>query len=164
LQPTVTRVSEDQIFVPSPTPDLPSPTPTSPPTNTPVDTPIPTPSATEDAAAGAIVSGNGPQAISVSTAAETNAGQPGVAKTVPEVLPDGLVAIKVTAESDIYVQITADGVQYFAGNLSRGQSTDWIVGYTYSVYTTSGVNTMFTNNQGAQFHMGTEPGEMVYNL
>jgi cytoskeleton protein RodZ len=28
LQPTVTRVSEDQIFVPSPTPDLPSPTTT----------------------------------------------------------------------------------------------------------------------------------------
>lgn len=164
LQPTVTRVSEDQIFVPSPTPDLPSPTPTAPPTNTPVNTAVPTPSATEDAASGAIVSGNGPQAISVSTAADTNTGQPGVAKTVPEQLPDGLVAIKVTAESDLYVEIAADGVQYFAGNLAQGQSTDWIVGHTYSVYTTSGANTLFTNNQGTQFHMGTEPGEMRYEL
>ena len=44
LQPTVTRVSEDQIFVPSPTPDLPSPTATTVtvPTQTPVDTPAPT--------------------------------------------------------------------------------------------------------------------------
>ena len=164
LQPTVTRVSEDQIFVPSPTPDLPSPTPTAPPTNTPVDTPIPSPSATEDAAAGAVGNTDQPQAISVSTAAETNTGQPGVAKTVPDQLPDGLVAIKITAESDLYIQITADGVQYFAGNLAQGQSTDWIVGYTFSVYTTSGSNTQFTNNQGTQFHMGTEPGEMTYQL
>jgi cytoskeleton protein RodZ len=164
LQPTVTRVSEDQIFVPSPTPDLPSPTPTAPPTNTPVDTPVPTPSVTEDAASGAIVNGSGPQAISVSTAAETNTGQPGVAKTVPDQLPDGLVAIKITAEAEIYIQITADGVQYFAGSLSQGQATDWIVGHTFSVYTTSGVNTIFTNNQGTQFHMGTEPGEIVYQL
>jgi cytoskeleton protein RodZ len=164
LQPTVTRVSEDQIFVPSPTPDLPSPTATLQPTNTPENTPVPTPSATEDAASGAIVNGNGPQAISVSTAADTNTGQPGIARTVSDNLPDGLVAIKVTAEADLYVQITADGVQYYAGNLSQGQSTDWIVGHTFTVYTTSGVNTQFTNNQGSQFHMGTEPGEVVYNL
>jgi cytoskeleton protein RodZ len=164
LQPTVTRVSEDQIFVPSLTPDLPTATPTSPPTNTPVDTPVPSPSATEDAAAGAVGNSDQPQAISVSTAAETNTGQPGVAKTVPDQLPDGLVAIKITAESDLYIQITADGVQYFAGNLTQGQSTDWIVGYTFSVYTTSGSNTLFTNNQGTQFHMGTEPGEMTYQL
>ena len=164
LQPTVTRVSEDQIFVPSPTPDLPSPTPTSPATSTPADTAVPSPSATEDAAAEAIGNTDQPQAISVSTAAETNTGQPGVAKTVPDQLPDGLVAIKITAESDIYVQVAADGVQYYAGNLAQGQSTDWIVGHTFSVYTTSGANTQFTNNQGTQFHMGTEPGEMVYQL
>ena len=164
LQPTVTRVSEDQIFVPSPTPDLPSPTPTSQATNTPVDTPVPSPSATEDAAAGAVGNTDPPQAISVSTAADANTGQPGIAKTVPDQLPDGLVAIKITAESDLYVQITADGVQYYAGNLPQGQATDWIVGHTFSVYTTSGSNTLFTNNQGTQFHMGTEPGEMTYQL
>jgi cytoskeleton protein RodZ len=162
LQPTVTRVSEDQIFVPSPTPDLPSPTATLAATSTPQNTPEPTPSATEDAAAGAVA--NEPQAISVSTAAETNTGQPGIAKTVPDSLPDGLVAIKITAESDLFIQVSADGVQYFAGDLSQGQSTDWIVGHTFSVYTTSGVNTLFTNNQGTQFHMGTESGEIVYQL
>lgn len=164
LQPTVTRVSEDQIFVPSPTPELPSPTATAPPTLAPIDTPVPTPAPTEDAAAGAAANSTQVQAISVSTAADTNSGQPGIAKTVPDQLPDGLVAIKVTAESDIYVQITADGVQYFAGNLAQGDATDWIVGHTFSVYTTSGVNTVFTNNQGTQFHMGTEQGEIVYQL
>ncbi len=164
LQPTVTRVSEDQIFVPSPTPNIPSPTATSLPTITPVNTPVPTAVATEDVAAGAAANSTQIQAISVSTAADTNTGQPGIAKTVPDQLPDGLVAIKVTAQTDIYVQITADGVQYFAGNLTQGQATDWIVGYTFSVYTTSGANTLFTNNQGTQFHMGTEQGEVVYQL
>ena len=164
LQPTVTRVSEDQIFVPSPTPDLPSPTPTPKPTLAPVATATLEPSPTEDAGAGAV--GNSPaiQAISVSTAADASSGQPGVAKTVPDQLPEGLVAIKITGESDIYVQIAADEVQYFEGNLGQGQSTDWIVGYTFSVYTTSGSNTQFTNNQGTQFQMGTEPGEIVYQL
>lgn len=163
LQPTVTRVSEDQIFVPSPTPDLPSPTPTAPPTAPPADTPTPEQPATEDPAEGAIQNTQ-PQAISVSTAAETNTGQPGIARTVSEQLPDGLVAIKVTAQSDLYLQISADGMQYFAGSLAQGQSTDWIVGHTFSVYTTSGANTLFTNNQGTQFYMGTEAGEVVYSL
>jgi len=164
LQPTVTRVSEDQIFVPSPTPDLPSPTPTPKATQTPLATATQAPSPTEDAAAGA--AGNAPtiQAISVSTATDASTGQPGVARSVPDQLPDGLAAIKITAESDIYVQIAADGVQYFEGNLAQGQSTDWIIGHTFTVYTTSGASTLFTNNQGTQFHMGTEPGEMVYQL
>lgn len=164
LQPTVTRVSEDQIFVPSPTPELPSPTPTPKATLTPAATATAEPSATEDAAAGAVSNSPPIQAISVSTAADANADQPGVAKTVSDQLPDGLVAIKITGETDIYVQIVADGVQYFEGNLSQGQSTDWIIGHTFSVYTTSGGNTLFTNNQGTQFHMGTEQGEIVYQL
>ncbi len=164
LQPTVTRVSEDQIFVPSPTPDLPTPTTTPLPTIPPVETPTSIVPATQETGAGVIQSTDQPQAISVSTAADANSGQPGVARTVSEQLPDGLVAIKVTAQSDIYVQIAADGMQYFAGNLTQGQSTDWIVGHTFSVYTTSGGNTLFTNNQGTQFYMGTEPGEVVYSL
>ncbi len=164
LQPTVTRVSEDQIFVPSPTPDLPTPTTTPLPTVPPIETPTPIMSAAEESGAGAIQSTDQPQAISVSTAADANGGQPGISRTVSEQLPDGLVAIKVTAQSDIYVQIAADGMQYFAGNLPQGQSTDWIVGHTFSVYTTSGANTLFTNNQGTQFYMGTEPGEVVYSL
>lgn len=162
LQPTVTRVSEDQIFVPTLTPEPPTPTATSIPTALPTETPAPPTAANIEPSSDSI--GNQPQAISVSTAAETNAGQPGVARTVPNQLPDGLVAIKVTAQTDLYVQIAADGMQYFAGNLAQGQSTDWIVGHTFSVYTTSGANTLFTNNQGTQFYMGTEPGEVVYAL
>lgn len=164
LQPTVTRVSEDQIFVPSPTPDLPSPTVTAQPTQTPVDTPVPTPSATEDAGSGAIQNSDGPGAISVTTPADASNGQPGIARTVDAELPNGAVAIKITAQSDIYVQITSDGVQYFQGNLATGESTDWIVGHTFTVYTTSGANTLFTNNQGTQFYMGTEPGDVQYTL
>lgn len=164
LQPTVTRVSEDQIFVPSPTPDLPSPTATSLPTQTPVNTPVPTPSATEDVVSGAIQNNGEPGAISVTTPTDSSNGEPGIAKTVDAELPNGAVAIKVTAQSDIYVQITSDGVQYFQGNLASGESTDWIVGHTFTVYTTSGVNTLFTNNQGTEFYVGTEAGEVVYNL
>lgn len=166
LQPTVTRVSEDQIFVPSPTPSLPSPTPTPKATLTPVATATLVPSPTEDpASSAAAVSTSAPiEAISVTTPVEQAIDQPGIARTVPNQLPNGLVAIKVTAETDLYVQIVADGVQYFEGNLSQGQSTDWIVGHTFSVYTTSGANTLFTNNQGTQFHMGTEPGEVIYQL
>lgn len=165
LQPTVTRVSEDQIFVPSLTPDLPSPTATLVPTEVPADTPTPVPAApTEDPAAGAIVNSPPIQAISVETPAESSNGESGIARTVPSELPNGAVAIRITAESDIYVQIAADGIQYFQGNLVQGQSTDWIIGHGFSVYTTSGINTLFTNNQGAQFHMGTEPGEVVYEL
>ena len=164
LQPTVTRVSEDQLFVPTLTPELPTATATAIPTAVPSETPAPPPAAPNDAAPDSTSTSDQPQAISVSTAAETNVGQPGVARTVSDQLPDGLVAIKVTAQSDLYVQIAADGMQYFAGNLAQGQSTDWIVGHTFSVYTTSGANTLFTNNQGTQFYMGTEPGEIVYSL
>lgn len=164
LQPTVTRVSEDQIFVPSPTPDLPSPTATAKPTQTPVNTPVPIPSATEDVVSGAIQNNSQPGAISVQTPAESSNGEAGIAKTVDAELPNGAVAIKITAQTDLYVQITSDGVQYFQGNLTAGNSTDWIVGHTFTVYTTSGANTLFTNNQGTQFYMGTEPGEIVYNL
>ena len=164
LQPTVTRVSEDQIFVPSPTPDLPSPTATTLPTQTPVDTPVPTPSATEDAVSGAIQNTDQPGAISVTTPTDSSNGEPGVARTVDAELPNGAVAIRITAQSDIFVQISADGVQYFQGNLATGESTDWIVGHTFTVFTTSGANTLFTNNQGTQFYKGTEPGEIVYNL
>jgi cytoskeleton protein RodZ len=164
LQPTVTRVSEDQIFVPSPTPDLPSPTTTALPTQTAVNTPEPTLTPTDDAAAGAIQNTEQPGAISVTTPADASNGEPGVARTVDAELPNGAVAIKITAQSDIYVQITSDGVQYFQGNLATGESTDWIVGHTFTVYTTSGANTLFTNNQGTQFYMGTEPGEIVYSL
>ncbi|MEZ4507357.1 MAG: helix-turn-helix domain-containing protein [Thermomicrobiales bacterium] len=164
LQPTVTRVSEDQIFVPSPTPDLPTPTATSAPTETPSATMTPLPSPTEDAASGAIQSSNGPGAISVTTPTDSSNGEPGIARTVDAELPNGAVAIKITAQADIYVQITSDGVQYFQGNLSMGQSTDWIVGHTFTVYTSSGTNTLFTNNQGTQFYMGTETGEAIYYL
>ncbi|MCA9860075.1 MAG: helix-turn-helix domain-containing protein [Thermomicrobiales bacterium] len=166
LQPTVTRVSEDQIFVPSPTPDLPTPTATAVPTEIPVDPPTETvpPPATEDAAAGAISNSPQIQAISVETPADSSTGESGIARSVPSELPNGAVAIRITAQADIYVQIAADGVQYFQGNLVQGESTDWIVGHTFSVYTTSGANTLFTNNQGTQFVMGTEQGEVVYTL
>jgi hypothetical protein len=119
---------------------------------------------TEDAASGAIQNNNQPGAISVTTPTDSSNGEPGIARTVDAELPNGAVAIKVTAQTDIFVQITSDGVQYFQGDLVTGESTDWIIGHTFTVYTTSGSNTLFTNNQGAQFHMGTEPGEIVYTL
>jgi cytoskeleton protein RodZ len=160
LQPTVTRVSDDAIFAPSPTPDLPTPTPTLPPSPVPTETPVLT--------AVAASAHQGAQPIeSTKETTQTSGGEAvssGIVQVLPQELPDDVAAIMVTALSDIYVQIAADGVLYFEGSLAEGQSTDWVVGSDFSVYTNSGVNTQFTNHQGTKFLMGAEPGEVVYSL
>ncbi|MGD9711817.1 MAG: helix-turn-helix domain-containing protein [Thermomicrobiales bacterium] len=153
LQPTVTPVSDELIFIPSPTPLIPTPTPTS--------TPSPEPTATEqlastqtpdeDVAAQQTASGQ-TQTNDLTTAEQ------------PAALPAGQAAIKVTATQAIALQIAVDGRVVFNGILEEGQSTGWATGSTFDVYTSSGVNTVFTNHQGVEFRMGEEPGEVVYYL
>jgi cytoskeleton protein RodZ len=75
-----------------------------------------------------------------------------------------VTGITITASADIYVEVTADGVSVYAGNLPSGQSTQQFVGSNFNVYTTSGQNTVFTNSCGATFQMGYETGEANYVL
>lgn len=76
-----------------------------------------------------------------------------------------VTSINVTAvDSAIYVVVTADGTTVFDGNLEPGQMTGAIVGSTFTVYTSIGAATEFTNACGESFHMGTESGEVTYTL
>lgn len=82
----------------------------------------------------------------------------------PVVDQSGMTSISVTALSDIYVTITADGVIQYEGNLAAGESTAHVAGASFEVYTTWGAQTQFTNACGVQFSMGSEEGETTYAL
>jgi hypothetical protein len=73
-------------------------------------------------------------------------------------------SINVTANVEIYLTITADGVTVFDGFLPAGSSSGAVVGSTFEVYTSSGTNTVFTNACGDTFNMGFEEGEATYFL
>lgn len=75
-----------------------------------------------------------------------------------------LTSIDVTADSDIYLIITVDGLTVFDGTLPAGASSGPVVGTSFEVYTSSGVNTNFTNACGEYFKMGFEEGEVTYVL
>ncbi|MGC4191225.1 MAG: hypothetical protein QM589_08660 [Thermomicrobiales bacterium] len=76
-----------------------------------------------------------------------------------------ITSINVTAvNSSIYVVVTADGVTVFDGNLDPGQMTGAIAGSNFTVYTSIGAATEFTNACGETFFMGNETGEVTYTL
>lgn len=77
---------------------------------------------------------------------------------------DFLTSINVTADVEIYLIITVDGLTVFDGYLPAGASSGAVVGTTFEVYTSSGVNTNFTNACGDTFKMGYEEGEATYYL
>jgi hypothetical protein len=75
-----------------------------------------------------------------------------------------LTSINVTADADIYLVITVDGLTVFDGTLPAGASSGPVTGSVFEVYTSSGVNTNFTNACGDYFKMGYEEGEASYIL
>lgn len=75
-----------------------------------------------------------------------------------------LTSIQVTALGDIYVSISADGNVVFDGTLAAGDSTGYVTGNTFEVYTSSGGSTQFTDACGDEFMMGYETGEATYPL
>lgn len=155
LQPTVTPVSNDVIFVPSPTPLIPTPTPTFTPSPTPTITPTPAVTNTPESI------GQGIQPVNQGN---NNAVTDRTSPSLPAALPDGHAAIRITAKADLWVEIAVDGELVFQGSLAQGESTGWVAGATFNVYTSSGLNTQFTNHLGQVFFMGEEPGEIVYYL
>lgn len=75
-----------------------------------------------------------------------------------------ITSINVTADAEIYLVITVDGLTVFDGTLPAGSSSGPVVGSSFEVYTSSGVNTNFTNACGETFKMGYEEGEAYYSL
>ncbi|MDQ3442346.1 MAG: helix-turn-helix domain-containing protein [Chloroflexota bacterium] len=75
-----------------------------------------------------------------------------------------LTSIQVTASNDIYVSITADGAVLFDRTLAAGESSGYVTGNTFEVYTSSGESTTFTDACGNDFKMGYESGEATYPL
>ncbi len=75
-----------------------------------------------------------------------------------------VTSIDVTADAEIYLTITVDGLTVFDGTLPAGASSGPVVGTNFEVYTSSGINTNFTNACGDYFKMGYEEGEAWYSL
>lgn len=75
-----------------------------------------------------------------------------------------LTSIQVTAMSDIYLTISADGAVVFDGDLAAGETSGYVTGNTFEVYTSSGESTRFTDACGGDFMMGYEQGEATYAL
>lgn len=75
-----------------------------------------------------------------------------------------LTSINITADAEIYVVMTVDGLTVFDGILPAGGSSGAVVGSNFEIYTSSGVNTNFTNACGDYFKMGYEEGEAYYTL
>lgn len=73
-------------------------------------------------------------------------------------------SINITANSEIYVVVVADGVTVFDGPIPAGGMSGEIVGSTFEVYTSNGGQTIFTNSCGEEFQMGYETGEARYTL
>lgn len=73
-------------------------------------------------------------------------------------------SINITAQIDLYVTITVDGVVAFDGPIPAGGSSGAVVGSVFEVYTSSGANTLFTDACGTEFYMGYAEGEEFYTL
>jgi cytoskeleton protein RodZ len=155
--PTVTPIPDDRLALPSPTP-LPTATATPraiatstpPPTATPQPTVPPQPVATQ----AAVDAGQD----------QTAAQQQPAPQTAQPAAPSGATAtIRVVAQSDIQVTITADGNVVFSGWLGSGNSTDWYTASHFTVTTSDGSATLFENaNSGQQFYMGYGQNETYY--
>jgi hypothetical protein len=152
---TVTPVDADALVVPSPTTAPPTPTATTPPSPTATNEPEPT--ATEE-----------PEEVveeeTIATDESVDEEVIDEPTTEPTALPDDVASIKITALADLSVEVIADGVSVYSGFLAAGESTDWFSASSFIVFTSSGVNTQFTNDRDEVFLMGYEEGEVTYEL
>lgn len=78
---------------------------------------------------------------------------------------DYVTSIFIQATAGLGATVIVDGVTVFDGWLEAGESTVWFTGTVFEVYTTSGVNTTFTNTcSNEPFVMGYEEGDAYYVL
>lgn len=151
--PTVTPIPDDRLALPSPT-AIPSPSP------------APSPTATTAPAIAAVTPTapppTAPAAVQVDTSTQAQVAAP-VDQSQPPPPPAGGVTIRVIAQGDIQVTISADDAVVFSGWMGAGSSTDWYTGGLFAVTTSDGSLTLFENAQtGQQFYMGYGPNETYY--
>ncbi|HET7093074.1 MAG TPA: helix-turn-helix domain-containing protein [Thermomicrobiales bacterium] len=153
--PTVTPIPDDRLALPSPTP---FPTATATPRAIATSTPLPT------ATPAPTVPPPPPTQVAVNANQGQAAAQQPAAQSAPQQAPTGAAAtIRVLAQSDIQVTITADGNVVFSGWLGSGNATDWYTASHFSVTTSDGSATLFENaNTGQQFYMGYGQNETYY--
>jgi len=169
---TVTPVDNDRLIPPTNTPKPPTSTPQ--PTDTPAPPP-PTPSPTVAAeepdqnSADQIQSTDDEQTADNSQSTDdtqsTNDQESVDNKNQPDQAPpEGQYSIKITASgADIYINVVADGEVVYDDWLGNGGSTDWFTAAQFSVYTSDGSATLFTNDRGEEFYMGSDP-DTTYSL
>lgn len=161
---TVTPVTSEDRFVPSPTPELPTPTPTPPPSPTPTPTAEPTPAATATEPAVTETETVGVAEIEATEADAEDDVEVEEPTEEPTALPENLIGIRITALADIEIQVLADGVSVYSGYLAAGESTDWFAASEYLVYTSDGASTQFTNDRGEDFLMTFDSGPAEIQL
>lgn len=165
---TVTPFDTDEFVIPSPTPAPPTATPTKEPTKEPTEEPEPTPTEepvqeiSEGRSSGS--ESNEEDSSDSGSAEEAEADVFEEPTSEPTTLPDDVALIQITALAPISIQMIADGVEVYSGYLETGESTEFYPGSSFIVFTTSGVNTQFTNDRGEVFQMGYEEGEATYEL
>jgi cytoskeleton protein RodZ len=154
--PTVTPIPDDRLALPSPTP---MPTATPPPAPTATAAPATTATATAAAPPTQSLSAQ-PTAVenqqpAAAPAVDTSSSQPAPAA--------GTATIRVIAQGDIQVTITADGAVVYSGWLGAGGTTDWYTASQFAVTTSEGSLTLFENSAtGQQFYMGYGQNETYY--
>jgi cytoskeleton protein RodZ len=158
---TLTPVNAEDSFIPSPT--FAAPTPTVTPQDSPTATSPPEPTATEELATTDNVD-QSTQTDNSITSEPTVDGVIDEPTEAPTELAQGVASIQIHALSDITVEIVADGVSVFSGDLASGDVTDFYPGSTFVVHTSSGANTEFTNDRGEVFMMGYEEGDVTYDF
>lgn len=84
----------------------------------------------------------------------------------PPAADDGIyqTSINITAQVDLSVTVTVDGVVAFDGPIPAGGSSGALIGSVFEVSTSSGANTLFTNACGDEFYMGYAEGPESYTL
>jgi cytoskeleton protein RodZ len=150
--PTVTPIPDDRLALPSPT-------------AVPTATPVPPTATAAPSAATAVVPTTAPTVAAPPPPVEVAAPvQPTAVPNVEVAQPaGGPVTIRVLAQGDIQVTVTADGTVVFSGWLGAGGSTDWYSGTNFAVTTSDGNLTLFENAAtGQQFYMGYGLNETYY--
>ncbi len=152
----------------------PMPTPraiaTTPPTATAVPRETPSPTAERDVAA---AEDEEPANEEAAQEVDAAAAEP-VEDESSEVAPDEEVeapaaaqgegaTIRIIAQSDIQVTVTADDVVVFSGWLGKGSMTEWFTASRFAVTTSNGSVTLFENPEiGDPFYMGYGENETYY--
>jgi cytoskeletal protein RodZ len=142
---TVTPVENERLFVPTSTPKPPTATPE--PTSTPVP-PTPEASATPDATEQAVVPADDQTADNQTPDDADTADEEDNSVDDPLNPPAGMASIQITAQSDIYIQVVADGEIVWDNWVGAGGTIGWFTAAHFQVYCSDGAQALFTNHRG----------------